>query len=368
MQMLPALESGGVERGTLEVAKHLVQHGHRSLVISAGGRLVEQLTREGSEHLTWPIEQKSPWTLRLVLRLRHFLIEQKIDIVHVRSRMPAWVAYLAWRGMNPATRPRFVTTVHGPYSVSVYSAVMFKGERVIAISKMIVEYIARNYPKVAQENVHLIYRGVDSAQYPSGYAPPSDWMRLWQQEHPGLTGKKILLLPARLTRWKGQIDFIDMLAQIIKTRPDVHGLIVGETHPRKRAFMAELEARSKRCGVNQHLSFISHRSDLREIMAVSDIVYSLSLEPEAFGRVSLEALSLGKPLIGYAHGGVKEQLAAILPAGAVPVGDVNLAIEKTLLWLDTPPCVPEHNPFTLDRMLASTLAVYTGLAGAPRTR
>lgn len=330
--------------------------------------MVEQLTREGSIHFAWPIEKKSLWTLRLVPRLRRFLIEQKIDIVHVRSRMPAWLAYLAWRGMDPATRPRFVTTVHGPYSINAYSAVMSKGERVIAISKMIVDYIACNYPKVAQENVHLIYRGVDAAQFPSGYTPPSDWIRQWQKEHPGLTGKKVLLLPARLTRWKGQIDFIDMLSEIIKARPDVHGLIVGETHPRKQAFMAELEVHSKHCGVSQHLSFIRHRSDLREIMAVSDIVYSLSLEPEAFGRVSLEALSLGKPLIGYEHGGVKEQLAAILPEGAVPVGDVKLAIEKTLQWLDAPPCVPEHNPFTLHHMLTSTLAVYTELSGAPRTR
>jgi glycosyltransferase involved in cell wall biosynthesis len=176
------------------------------------------------------------------------------------------------------------------------------------------------------------------------------------------------LLPARLTRWKGQTDFIDMLAEVVKTRPDVHGLIVGETHPRKRAFMAELEALSKQRCVSKHLSFISHRSDLREIMAVSDIVYSLSREPEAFGRVSLEALSLGRPLIAYDHGGVKEQLAAILPEGAVPVGDVQQVAEKTLRWLDSPPRVPDHNPFTLESMLAATLDVYTELAQAPRTR
>lgn len=366
LQIVPALESGGVERGTLEVGKYLVEHGHRSLVMSNGGRMVEQLVREGSEHFAWPIGEKKLKTLLLVGNLRTFLLEQKVDILHVRSRVPAWIAYFAWRKMNPATRPRFVTTVHGPYSVSAYSAVMTKGERVIAISKMIINYIVRNYPKVSQKKVRLIYRGADPEQFPWGYAPPADWMNRWQQDHPGLAGKKILLLPARLTRWKGQTDFIDMLAEVIKTRPDVHGLIVGETHPRKRAFMAELEARSKRCGVHQHISFISHRSDLREIMAVSDIVYSLSREPEAFGRVSLEALSLGKPLIGYNHGGVMEQLAAILPVGAVPVCDIQHVAEKTLRWLDTPPHVPEHNPFTLQQMLTSTLDVYTELASAPR--
>jgi glycosyltransferase involved in cell wall biosynthesis len=366
LQLLPALESGGVERGTLEVAHALIQHGHRALVISAGGRQVAPLVASGAEHFAWPIGKKSLKTLLLVGRLRRFLLEQKVDIIHARSRVPAWVAYLAWRGMDPATRPRFVTTVHGPYSVSAYSAVMTKGERVIAISEMIVDYIARNYPNVADRNVRLIYRGVAPEQFPWGYTPPADWMNRWQHEHPELAGKRILLLPARLTRWKGQTDFIDMLAQVVKTRPDVHGLIVGETHPRKRSFLAELETRSKNCGVNEHLSFISHRSDLRELMAVSDIVYSLSREPEAFGRVSLEALSLGKPLIGYDHGGVKEQLAAILPGGAVAVGDVDQAARKTLQWLDAPPHVPEHNPFTLERMLTATLDVYTELARAPR--
>ncbi len=368
LQLLPALQSGGVERGTLEVAQALVERGHRALVISAGGRLVEPLTKVGAEHFAWPIGKKSLKTLRLVGKLRQFLLEQKVDILHARSRVPAWIAFLAWRGMNPATRPRFVTTVHGPYSVSAYSAVMTRGERVIAISKMIINYIVRNYPKVSQKKVRLIYRGVDPEQFPSGYAPPDDWMKQWRQEHPGLAGKKILLLPARLTRWKGQTDFIDMLEHVIKTRDDVHGLIVGETHPRKQAFMAELEALSKARGVSPHLSFISHRADLREIMAISDIVYSLSREPEAFGRVSLEALSLGKPLIAYDHGGVKEQLAAILPEGAVPVGDIQQAARKTLRWLDAPPRVPEQNPFTLERMLTATLDVYAELAGAPRNK
>jgi glycosyltransferase involved in cell wall biosynthesis len=368
LQLLPALQSGGVERGTLEVAKALVDQGHRALVMSAGGRLVEPLVASGAEHFAWPIGKKSFKTLLLVGKLRKFLQTQKVDIIHARSRVPAWIAWLAWRSMNPATRPRFVTTVHGPYSVSAYSAVMTKGERVIAISKTIINYIVRNYPKVSQKKVRLIYRGVDPEQFPSGYSPSPEWTSRWQQEHPELTGKKILLLPARLTRWKGQTDFIEMLEQVIRTRPDVHGLIVGETHPRKRAFMAELEARSERKGVKNHLSFISHRSDLREIMAISDIVYSLSREPEAFGRVSLEALSLGKPLLAYDHGGVKEQLAAILPEGAIPVGDVQQAARKTLRWLDAPPDVPKQNPFTLERMLTATLDVYSELARAPRSR
>src|SRR5574340_562156 len=146
LQLLPALESGGVERGTLEVADALVQRGHRALIMSGGGRLVAPLTKLGAEHYTWPIGVKSPRTLLLVHKLRRFLIEQQVDIVHARSRVPAWIAYLAWRGMEPAMRPRFVTTLHGMYGVNRYSRIMTRGEAVIAVSDTVREYILQNYP------------------------------------------------------------------------------------------------------------------------------------------------------------------------------------------------------------------------------
>ena len=363
VQMLPALESGGVERGTLEVGKYLVEHGHRSIVISAGGRLVPQLEREGSEHITWDVGRKSLFTpLRYVRRLRRFLQENRVNILHVRSRMPAWVAYLAWKGMNPAACPHLITTVHGPYSANCYSAVMTRGERVIAISEMIVDYIRNNYPATPPERIRLIYRGVDPAQFPHGFQPSAEWMENWRREYPQLTGKKVLALPARLTRWKGQTDFIELMASLVLSGQNVHGLIVGEAHPRRRDFLAELQTLCRNHGMEQHVTFTGHRADLREIMAASDIVLSLSREPEAFGRVTLEALSLGKPVVAYDHGGVKEQLAAILPEGAVAVGDVAAATRKTAEWLSAPPQVPAHNPFTLERMLSATLGVYQELA------
>ncbi len=362
VQVLPALESGGVERGTLEVGKYLVEHGHRSFVISAGGRLVEQLEREGSEHLAWDVGRKSPLTLlRYVGQLRRFLRAENVDILHVRSRMPAWVCYLAWSGMDPATRPHLVSTVHGPYSVNRYGAVMSRGERVIAISDMIVAYVRRNYPNVAPEHIRLIPRGVDPAQFPHGYRPSDEWLAKWRADFPELTGRKVLTLPARVTRWKGQEDFIQLMRQLVAAGHDVHGLIVGEAHPRRREFMQALQQQCRNLGLADRITFTGHRSDLKEIMAVSTIVLSLSREPEAFGRVTLEALSLGKPVIAYDHGGVSEQLAAILPAGAIPVGDIDAAAAKAAAWLTQPPEVPTHNPFTLARMLASTLAVYLEL-------
>ncbi|MBI5937118.1 MAG: glycosyltransferase family 4 protein [Betaproteobacteria bacterium] len=365
VQILPALDAGGVERGTLEVGKHLVEHGHRSIVISAGGRLVEQLTREGSEHVQWDIGRKNLWTLRLIPRLRRFLRDNRVDILHLRSRMPAWVAYLAWRGMPHNARPHLVTTVHGPYSVSPYSAVMSKGERVIVISEMIRDYVLKNYPACDPDKLRLIYRGVDPRVFPHGHRPTAEWLADWQRQFPQTVGKQLVTLPARITRWKGQEDMIEIMQRLKASHPNAHGLIVGEPHPRRRAFLDELRAKVRAAGLDHAISFVGHRADLREIMAISNIVLSLSREPEAFGRTTVEALSLGVPVVGYNHGGVGEQLAAILPEGAVAPGDIGAAAERIAQWLDKPPPVPETQPFTLQRMLESTLDVYLELARNP---
>ena len=362
VQVLPALESGGVERGTLEVGKYLVDHGHRAIVISAGGRMVEQLEREGSEHVAWEIGRKSLWTLRLIPRLRRFLRDNKVDILHARSRMPAWICYLAWKGMDPRTRPRFVTTVHGPYSVNAYSAVMTKGERVIVISEMIRDYVLKKYPGTEPGKLRLIYRGVDPKAFPSGYRPPADWLERWYREFPETNAKKLITLPARITRWKGQADFIELVARVKDREPDVHGLIVGETKKGKEGFLEEIKAQAASLGVTDRITYTGHRNDLREIMALSKIVLSLAREPEAFGRTSLEALNLGIPVIGYNHGGVKEQLTAILPEGAIPVGDIATASTRTGDWLNCPPRTIADNPFSLEQMLSSTLGVYRELA------
>jgi len=174
VQMLPALDSGGVERGTLEVARYLVAQGHRSIVISAGGRMVDRLLAEGSEHVAWDVGRKHPWTLRYVLELRRLLAAEKVDILHLRSRLPAWVGLWAWRGMPAAARPRLVTTVHGFYSVGRYSAVMTRSERIIAVSRATRDYILENYPGVDVEVIRVIPRGIDRALYPTGFRPAPD--------------------------------------------------------------------------------------------------------------------------------------------------------------------------------------------------
>lgn len=363
VQMLPALDSGGVEKGTLEVGKYLVDHGHRSLVISAGGRLAAQLEREGSEHVAWPVGAKRLTTLRYIRRVRELLARERPDILHLRSRLPAWIGYRAWRGLPVDARPHLVTTVHGPYTPGWYSSVMVRGERVIAISDMIREYILRNYPWVDPAIIRVIPRGVDPQAYPHGYQPPAEWLAAWRAQYPQLAGKFVVTLPGRLTRWKGQEDFIRIIAGLKRRGLPAHGLLVGDAHPRKQHFADELRAQVRDAGLNGDITFAGHRADMKEIMAVSDVVLSLSLDPEAFGRVSLEALTLGRPVAGYDHGGVTEQLAVVFPQGRVPVGDVAKTVELLAGWYVERPAVPTQNPFTLERMLRSTLETYLELAG-----
>ena len=160
LQILPELDVGGVERGTLEVAAELVKRNHRSIVVSGPGRLVSQLIDEGSEHINLPVGRKSLLSARLIPVLRKIFKEQEIDIIHARSRLPAWLAYLAWKNLDIEKTPAFMTTVHGPYSVNRYSEIMIKGERIIAISQYIKNYILENYPNVNEKRIEIIHRGI----------------------------------------------------------------------------------------------------------------------------------------------------------------------------------------------------------------
>ncbi len=369
--MLPALEAGGVERGTLEMAAYLVRQGHESLVISAGGRLREQLVDEGTTHYCWDIGAKRLGVLLWIRKVRRLLERQKPDIIHLRSRLPAWIAYLAWRKMDPAVRPGLVTTVHGPYTPGWYSAVMARGERVIAISEMIHQYVLRHYPFVDPQRLSVIYRGVDRAQYPFAYQPPREWSARWQQQFPQLAGKYVLTLPARITRWKGHEHFVRLIGLLKQQGIPAYGLIVGEPHKRKRHFLHALQQQIGTAGLAEDFCFTGHRTDLKNILAVSDVVLSLALEPEAFGRTTIEALSLGVPVAGYAHGGVAEQLQQVLPEGAVPVGDLAAMAGLLVQWYRQRPAIKREHGFTLHNMLSQTLSVYTGLvsekAGSSKT-
>jgi len=360
LQLLPALRSGGVEQGVLELGAELARRGHRSLVVSGGGRMVSELERGGSEHIRWSIARKSPLVFLLVPRLRRLLREREVDILHARSRLPAWVAYLAWRSMPAGHRPRFLTTVHGLYSVSRYSSVMTRGERVIAVSDCVRDYLIQNYPGMEASHIRVIPRGVDHRQFPYGYAPSAAWIGRWQAEFPQLRQRRLLTLPGRLTRLKGHADFIRLLASLKARGVEVHGLIVGALDPRRQHYVVELRELASAQGVDQ-LTFTGQRSDMREIYAVSELVLSLSRKAESFGRTVLEALTLGVPVAGYAHGGVGEILARIYPQGAIPVGDDAALLERVAALLEQSQRPPPQQAYTLDAMLVRTVGLYEEL-------
>ena len=361
-QLLPALNDGGVERGTLDVAAALVRHGHRSLVISAGGRQVPPLEAAGSTHICWPLGRKSLLALRWVPRLRRLLDREHVDILHARSRLPAWIAWLAWRGMPAATRPHFVTTVHGLYSGGIYSKVMVRGERVIAVSNTARDYIFAAYPGADPAGVMVIPRGIDPAEYHSSYRPAQHWLDNWYREHPHTAGCYLVTLPGRITRSKGVLDFIEVIRGLKARGVPVHGLLVG-TLPtgRHRYLGSEIRRAIKSAGLDRQMTLTGHREDLRDLLAVSDAVLSLSLHPEAFGRTVNEALALGRPVAGYAHGGVGEQLATQFPAGCIPVGNTAQLVERLVQWNLHAPARVGAGPITLEHMLQDTLQVYEHL-------
>ncbi len=362
LQILPELNSGGVERGTLEIARSLVENGHEAVVVSNGGRLVGELERVGARHISMPVHRKSLKSLLQVRPLRRLFEKEKPDIVHIRSRVPGWLAWLAWRKLPSCTRPHLVSTVHGFYSVNMYSKIMTCGERVIAVSESVHDYILKNYPGVSEQRICVVPRGVVLDQYPRGFTPSAEWQANWRAEQPQCIGKVVLLLPGRITRLKGHGDFFQLIAALKKSGLAVYGLVVGDTHPKKRAYLAELKKLADACGVGGDVGFLGHRSDVREIMAVSDVTYSLSQQPESFGRVALEALAMGRIFVGYDHGGIGEQLRKFFPEGQVALGDGDGLLRTTLKVLkDRPVPAVVGEPFTLESMCRGTLRVYTDL-------
>jgi glycosyltransferase involved in cell wall biosynthesis len=238
---------------------------------------------------------------------------------------------------------------------------MTKGERIIAVSSTICDYILKNYPEVDPDKIRLIYRGVDPQEFPRGYKPSNEWLAKWQQDYPQLTGKVIVTLPGRITRWKGQLDFIHLITRLKQNGINVHGLIVGEADPKKAAFLQELQGKISALNLTNDISLIGHRSDLKEVMSVSNLVLSLSQDPEAFGRITPEALNLGIPVVGYNHGGVGEVLKTMFPTGLVKLGDINGLITAVQQCLTQAYPINENTIFSLADMQAKTLAVYREL-------
>ncbi len=305
MQVLPALRSGGVERGTVDVARALVAAGWNAVVVSSGGPMVRELDRAGAIHIELPIGAKNPLKWRANFdRLVNLAFEHNVDILHARSRMPAWITWLAARKRSMP----FVTTFHGRYSDAnplkkIYNSVMSRGDRVIAISHYIAGEITRRYG-VGGDRLRVIPRGVDLDLHDPDRVSAERMIKLtneWRLPD----GVPVVMLPARVTRWKGHELLIDALAKL-GDQP-FHCLIVG-SYEGKEAYKASLESRIAKRGLTPYMHLVGNCNDMPAAYKLADVVVSASLDPEPFGRVIIEAQAMGRPVVASNHGGAAESI------------------------------------------------------------
>ena len=304
LQVIPSLVSGGAERGTVDLAGALAASGWTAYVASSGGPMEHQLTRLGVRHLKLPLASKNPLVMRRnAAALIHIIRGCKIDIVHARSRAPAWSAWSAAR----ATRRRFVTTFHNAYDIDLplkrwYNSVMARGERVIAISHFVAEHAAQIYG-IGPDRLRIIPRGVDIALFDPRRVSGERVCALatrWRVPEDAA----VVMLPGRLTRWKGGLDFIEAIARL--GRRDLCCLLVGaEQRP---GFRRELEAAIERLGLGGMFRIVEDCTDMPAAYMLADVVVSASTDPEGFGRVITEAQAMGRPVVATDHGGARETI------------------------------------------------------------
>jgi len=371
LQVLPSLVQGGVERTTIEIASAISAAGGRSIVVSAGGPMERELIRTQTEHITLPVNSKNPLIMYAnVLRLTRIIQDKGVNIVHARSRAPGWSAWLAASRCGVP----FVTTFHGVYSFGGhlkrrYNAIMTRGKRVIANSTFIAGHIRKNYGTPLTK-LRIIHRGVDLERFDANKVPAQRVVALaneWRLED----GLPVIMLPGRLTRWKGQSFFIEAIAAL--GRKDIRCLLLGSDQGRLN-YRRELEKLIAVNGLNEIVRIIENCSDMPAAYMLTDVVVSASMDPEAFGRIIPEAQALGRPVIATNHGGALETVIQGETGWLVPPGDVAAltnAIEHVLaLDGDARKALAQkavknvREKFSKSAMCAKTLSVYNEILDA----
>nr|WP_155197537.1 glycosyltransferase family 4 protein [Roseibium hamelinense] len=378
LQVLPELVTGGVERTTIDVARAIVDAGGIALVASAGGRLVSDLEAIGAEHYNLPLKSKNPITIwKNAAALQEIMDERAVDIVHARSRAPAWSAYLA----SKRSGTPFVTTYHGTYNQksrlkALYNSVMARGDSVIANSHFIGRLIAERHP-FAKSRITVIQRGSDL----DGLAPQSV-TRLRKQilsdSWEIKSGRPIVLQLARLTAWKGQSVLIGAMGELKKRGlTEAVAVLAGDAQGRE-AYTAELQQQIASLGVQDQVKLVGHCTDVAAALALSDVSVVASVEPEAFGRAAVEAQAAEVPVIVSDLGAVPETVLAPPEVSEnertgwrIPPGDSSAlanAIEHALLMKPAERAAllaraREHvsAKFSVEAMTEATLQVYKKL-------
>jgi glycosyltransferase involved in cell wall biosynthesis len=366
LQVLPALVSGGVERGTIEIAEALIAAGWRAMVVSSGGPMVRELERLGATHLERPIHSKSPLRWRQNINdLAAILNAHDVDIVHARSRMPAWIAYQASRRQKCP----FVTTFHGRHPdlnplKKLYNSILTRGDRVIAISHFVADDIANRY-HFDVNKLRIIQRGVDLNLFDPDRVSAERLIKLaheWRLPD----GVPIIMLPARVTRWKGHELLIQALAAL--TDVSFRCLMVGNADD-KAPFKAALQRQAENYGVADRVHFVGTWRDMPAAYKIADVVVSPTLIPEPFGRVVVEAQAMGRPVIASAHGGHLETIIDGKTGWLTPANDaaaLSAALRHALnisaddrANMSAAAIAHAQKQFSSFDMCARTLAVYS---------
>ena len=366
LQVVPALVSGGVERGTIEIAKELTRSGNNSIIISAGGSLVPALEKAGSTHIKINVASKNPFTIWLNARkIANVIRQYNVDIVHARSRAPAWSCYIATK----ATGTRLITTFHGVYNFKnsikkFYNSVMTKGTPVIAVSNFIKKHIVDNY-KIDEEKIKVIHRGVDYDEF-SQKKLSKEALAEFKEKYMVPEDRPVLLLPSRMTKWKGHMVLIEAINKI--KHLEFHCIMAGDLakHP---AFVARIKDKISEYRIQNRLQLFGNEPNMIGLYGISDIVLSTSIEPEAFGRTIIEAQSMEKLVIATNIGGACETIEDNITGFHVPAGDSEALAQKIEYCLSiiqskeaskitkkARESVSKH--FSAELMLKDTMAIY----------
>jgi glycosyltransferase involved in cell wall biosynthesis len=325
LQVLPHLNSGGLVSGAVEISEALQKTGMNSFVASAGGRREREITKAGGKVINFSLGSKNPIIMLLnVYKLSRIIKKYKINIIHARSRAPAWSAYFAAKKMGIP----FVTTFHGTYSIQnklkkKYNSIMVKSDRVIAISRFINNHILSNY-NIDKDKIVTIHRGINIERF--NYLKVADerlisFLNMFNIPEDSF----VVLLPGRITRWKGHILLIEAIFKL--QRSDIICLFVGDSQGRNK-YYAELEKILDKFKLKNNFRIIPNQSDMATIYKLADVVVSSSLDPEAFGRVIVEAQAMGRPTISANHGGGSEIIIDGLTGWLFKPGDADDLSDK----------------------------------------
>lgn len=365
LQIVPALKGGGVETGTVNLARALVTRGHRAIVISSGGPLVKELEAAGAIHYTLSVCRKRPWEIwRMSRRVAEVVESHGVDVIHARSRVPAFIGFLAWRRVgaplgfrlgNRQRIPVFITTAHGLYAPHPFSRIMGWGRTVIAISERVARHLIDDF-QVPPERIRLIPRGVELERFP--WRPP-------RREAP--RGEWRIASIGRITPFKGHRELIRAFSLITKNFPRASLWIVGEAPPQHERYLRELKALVSHFGLEERVKFTGHEPDVPRLLSEVDLVVLASTGQEAFGRVLIEAGAAGVPVVATRVGGVAEVVVDKKTGLLVPPGDpVSLNTGLTTLLKDRNLAVELATHarrrvealYPLGRMVDQTLDVY----------